>query len=112
MSNEQFIIAFLEKLGDDISRINDTIDKNQDKIMSFISESTADRRELRSFVNELRTKQEGLFQLYERLSELCGEHKKKGVAFGILGLLTGGSLYFSKLDVQRVFEKIVAFIKG
>ena len=112
MSNEQFIIAFLEKLGDDISRINDTIDKNQDRVSSFITESTTDRRDIRVLINELQGEQERLSQLCERLSELYGEHKKKGIAFGILGLLTGGSIYFGKLDMQKVLEKIIAFIKG
>jgi len=112
MSNDQFIIALLENLKDDISRINDTIDKNQDRIASYVSESTADRKDLRILVVELQRRTEGLSQLCERLSELYGEHKKKGIAIGIIGFLTGGSLYLDKLDLQRLFDKILAFIKG
>jgi hypothetical protein len=112
MSNEQFIIAFLESLKDDISRINDTIDKNQDRLASFVNESTADRKDIRVLVVELQRRTEGLSNLCDRLSELYGEHKKKGIAIGILGFLTGGSFYLGKLDMQKILDKIIAFIKG
>ena len=102
MSDHEFLIQLLEKIGDDIARINDTIDKNQDRINSFIVESSSDRKALRSLVD-------GLQDRIENLSKTLGLHKKKGLWALLIATVTGGAIASGTLNYQKLLEKIIPF---
>jgi hypothetical protein len=99
MSDHEFLIQLLEKIGDDISRINDTIDKNQDKINSFIVESSSDRKALRSLVDGLQIR-------IEHISKTLGLHKKKGLWALFIATITGGAIASGTINYNDLIPKL------
>ena len=105
MSEDKFLIQLLGKIGDDIARINDTIDKNQDRINGYIIESSTDRKALRSLID-------GLYDRVEKLSKMLGSHKKKGVWALFVATITGGAIASGSLNYQKLFEKLIPSLGG
>lgn len=105
MSEHEFLIQLLEKIGDDIARINDTIDKNQDRINGYILESSADRQILRSLID-------GLQERVEKLSKTFGIHKKKGLWAVLIATITGGAIASGTLNYQKLIEKLIPWGDG
>lgn len=102
MSEHEFLIQLLEKIGNDIARINDTIDKNQDRINGFIVESSSDRKAIRSLID-------GLQERLEKMSQTLGVHKKKSLWALLLATITGGAIASGTLNYQKLLEKIIPF---
>jgi hypothetical protein len=102
MSEDKFLIQLLGKIGDDIARINDTIDRNQDRINGYIIESSTDRKALRSLID-------GLHDRVEKLSKMLGGHKKKGVWALFVATLTGGAIASGTLNYQELFKSLLPF---
>jgi hypothetical protein len=100
--SEDFLKEYLIKISDDLNKVFLMIEKDRERDNEFtlaIAESRADRKALRDMVATLQVK-------VDKLAEVFGVHKKKGLWALLIATITGGAIASGTLNYQKLIEKV------
>jgi len=105
MMSDDFLKEYLTKISEDISKVFEMVEKDRERdhrFLAFMEESKNDRRALRELI-------EGVQVKVDKLAELFGVHKKKGMFALLIATVTGAAIASGSLNYQKIIEKLIPF---
>ncbi len=102
--SEEFLKEYLVKISDDLNKVFTMIEKDRERdqhFMMFMAESSADRKAIREMILTLQDK-------FDKLAQVFGVHKKKGLWALLIATITGGAIASGSLNYQKLFEKVLS----
>lgn len=101
--SEDFLREYLVKISDDITKVFVMIEKDRERdkeFIEFMADSRADRRALKETILAVQVK-------VDKLAEMFGVHKKKGLWALLIATVTGAAIASGTLNYQKLLEKVL-----